>query len=274
VIDRFSEDIDLCLAPEFVGADAAGFEELVSRVRRDAAVAHMQQLCSEKTQSTVLPLLERAIAKRLGEAPATTWLRYETDADSKSPVLYFGYPTTQRMGFEYVAREVKLELGTLTDQQPTGVHQIRPLLADAFPALFEGWECSVTALALQRTFWEKATILHAEFYRPKESPTPDRYSRHYFDMVKLLGHPEAAAFLNDKHQCEKVVDWKSRVFARGWARYDLARRSSFRLEPPEGRKHDLARDYATMRPMFIFEPPVFSELIQRLAEAEHTLNKV
>lgn len=38
VIDRFSEDIDLCLVPEFVGADAAGFDALTSRGKRDAAV--------------------------------------------------------------------------------------------------------------------------------------------------------------------------------------------------------------------------------------------
>ena len=57
----------------------------------------------------------------------------------------------------------------------------------AFSSFVEGWACDVTALALQRTFWEKATILHAEFHRPPESPTPDRYARHYFDMVKLLG---------------------------------------------------------------------------------------
>jgi hypothetical protein len=41
VIDRFSEDIDLCLVPEFVGADAAGFDALTSRVKRDAAVRPM-----------------------------------------------------------------------------------------------------------------------------------------------------------------------------------------------------------------------------------------
>ena len=35
VIDRFSEDIDLCLVPEFVGADAAGFDALTSRGKRD-----------------------------------------------------------------------------------------------------------------------------------------------------------------------------------------------------------------------------------------------
>ncbi len=42
VIDRFSEDIDLCLVPEFVGADAAAFDALTSRGKRDAAVMEMQ----------------------------------------------------------------------------------------------------------------------------------------------------------------------------------------------------------------------------------------
>ncbi|MFW2356409.1 nucleotidyl transferase AbiEii/AbiGii toxin family protein [Hydrogenophaga sp.] len=273
VIDRFSEDIDLCLAPGFVGADAAGFDALGSRVKRDAAVLDMQRLCAQKAQAVVLPLLEQTITRRLGKAPAGQWLRYELDADAKSPIIYFGYPSAQRGGFAYVAREVKLELGTLTDQQPTEMHPVRPLLADAFPALFGDWNCSVTALALQRTFWEKATILHAEFHRPPESPTPDRYARHYFDMVRLLGHAQAATLLADKAQCDRVVDWKSRVFARGWARYDQARHGSFRLVPPQARQAALARDYATMRPMFISEPPPFAELMRRLTEAEYQLNQ-
>jgi hypothetical protein len=46
-------------------------------------------------------------------------------------------------------------------------------------------------------------------------------------------------------------DWKNRVFARGWARYDLACHGSFRLVPPVDRQADLARDYAAMRPMFM-----------------------
>ena len=273
VIDRFSEDIDLCLVPEFVGADAAGFDALGSRVKRDAAVLEMQRLCAHKTQELLMPLLEQAITQTLGQAPVGTWLRYELDADAKSPIVYFRYPSAQPIGFTYLAREVKLELGTLTDQQPTEAHPIRPLLADAFPALFDTWTCSVTALALQRTFWEKATILHSEFHRPPDSPTPDRYARHYFDTVKLLGHPDAIRFLDDKAQCERVVDWKSRVFARGWARYDLARHGSFRLVPADQRQRALAQDYARMRPMFLSEPPPFDELIERLVHAEGAINR-
>lgn len=273
VIDRFSEDIDLCLVPEFVGADAAGFDALGSRVKRDAAVLEMQRLCAHKTQELLMPLLEQRITQALGDAPTGTWLRFELDSDAKSPVVYFRYPSAQATGFAYLAREVKLELGTLTDQQPTENHPIRPLLADAFPVLFDDWACEVTALALQRTFWEKATILHSEFHRPPDSPTPDRYARHYFDTAKLLGHPDAIRFLNDQAQCERVVDWKSRVFARGWARYDLARHGSFRLVPADQRQRVLAQDYARMRPMFLSEPPPFDDLIGRLANAEDAINR-
>jgi Nucleotidyl transferase AbiEii toxin, Type IV TA system len=171
-------------------------------------------------------------------------------------------------------REVKLELGTLTDQQPTGSYAIKPLLADAFAQLFDDWSCQVTTLKLERTFWEKATILHAEFHRPEASPTPTRYARHYFDMAKLLGHPNAALYLAEKSQCQRVVDWKGRVFARSWARYELAVPGTFRLVPAAIRQAELAQDYATMRPMFMTEPPPFSELISILAHAEATLNAV
>jgi Nucleotidyl transferase AbiEii toxin, Type IV TA system len=272
VIDRFSEDIDLCLVPEFVGADAAGFDALSSRARRDAAVMEMQALCSTKAQAVLLPTLEAAIAQALGTPPNSPWLRFEVDAEAKSPIVYFAYPSTQGGGFDYLKREVKLELGTLTDQQPTGSYPVKPLLADAFPQLFEGWACVVTALELERTFWEKATILHAEFHRAAASPMPTRYARHYFDMAKLLTHPKAAQYLADQDQCNRVVDWKSRVFARGWARYDLARHGSFRLAPPPERQAALAQDYATMRPMFMNEPPPFAELMQQLTQAEQTLN--
>jgi len=90
----------------------------------------------------------------------------------------------------------------------------------------------------------------------------------------LLAHANAEQFLADKVQCERVVDWKRRVFARGWARYDLACHGTFRLVPPVDRQTDLVRDYATMRPMFMTEPPTFEALMAALAGAEKTINAV
>jgi hypothetical protein len=110
VIDRFSEDIDLCLVPEFVGADAAGFDALSSRTRRDAAIMEMQALCSAKAQAVLMPALENAICGALGKPASGCWLRFEVDADAKSPIVYFAYPSIQSGGFDYLKREADLAL--------------------------------------------------------------------------------------------------------------------------------------------------------------------
>ena len=277
VIDRFSEDIDLCLVPEFVGASAQDFDALASRTRRDAAVLDMQRLCGDKVQAVMQPLLEAQITQAIG-APSVddkgvaAWLHFEVDMDARSPILYFRYPSVHTDGFAYIRREVKLELGTLTDPQPTGQYPLQPMLATVFPQVFSDWQCSVTALELERTFWEKSTILHAEFHRPASLPTPDRYARHFTDMARLLEQPRAAEFLADTTQCARVVQWKSRVFARSWARYDIALPGSFRLAPAPHRMVALANDYATMRPMFMTEPPPFDAVVTVLRQAEAEFN--
>ncbi|MES2356061.1 MAG: nucleotidyl transferase AbiEii/AbiGii toxin family protein [Pseudomonadota bacterium] len=273
VIDRFSEDVDLSVSPAFVGVNVEAFEALNSRTQRDAAMAEMQRLCSIQARDTIAPALEAAIRAALGaSASSGTWLSYEQDAQAQSPILYFHYPTTKTTGLAYVRRTVKLELGSLTDQQPVGQHSIRPWVAEEFPAAFIDWQCEVTALELSRSFWEKATILHAEYHRPENQPMPDRYARHYSDLACLLKHANATTFIADKALCQRVVNWKSRVFSRGWARYDLAQHGSFKLVPPDHRLAALANDYAIMRPMFLSDPPPFSHVIKQLADAEKTIN--
>lgn len=273
VIDRFSEDIDLSISPAFVGVDERVFDGLKSRTQRDVALARMQSQCGERTRDFIIPRLEATIVEHVGKRQdRATWLRYEDDPIANSPVVHFEYPSAEGGGFDYLRREVKLELGSLTDQRPTAQHAVRAWVVDDFPAAFMDWDCQVTALELPRTFWEKATILHAEHHRPNDQPMPDRYARHYSDMARLLEHVGAKAMLADHALCARVVAWKSRVFARQWARYDLARPGTFRLLPPTARLAALARDYAQMRAMFLQAPPEFDAVLDVLASAERTLN--
>ena len=79
--------------------------------------------------------------------------------------------------------------GSLTDQRPAGRHSIKALLAEAFPGVYSDAESDVVALELERTFWEKATILHAEFHRPEAKPAPLRIARHYAETYDLALDP-------------------------------------------------------------------------------------
>jgi hypothetical protein len=267
VIARFSEDIDLSLSPQFLKLDQAGS----SRNQANKWMAKAEQACGQAVAQQIMPVLEQQIISVLGKRK-TAWFEYLTDALTHSPVLLFHYPSTQPAGFEYLKRSVKMEFGSLTDQQPTGGHAVRPWIVEVLPQAFADWACEVTALEVERTFWEKATILHTEYHRPAEKPTPARFSRHYADTAALAGHSIASQAITRDDLRERVVSWKSQFFGSGWASYDTAKPGSFKLVAPEARIADLRRDYQNMRDMYLEEPVSFDEIITTLAALEQRIN--
>ena len=272
-IRRFSEDIDLAIAPAFLGAAEDELEPSASRSKTDRWITHLQSLCGQKVQSDIQAVLEDVARQTLGPRPKNRpWLEYILDHTTNSPVLLFHYPTPALVGFPYLVRSVKLEFGSLTDQQPVGQHPIQPWLADVFPHAFGDWQCNVVALDIQRTFWEKATILHAEYHRRASAGVPERYSRHYADVAALTRHTLAKQAISQVGLLEQVVAWKSRFFARGSARYDLAQPGTFRFAPPPGRMKELQSDYAAMRPMYFDEPLSFDEVVAILEQLEREFN--
>ena len=175
-----------------------------------------------------------------------------------------------------VAKQVKLEFGALTDQQPTGSHGITTLLAQT-PGVDLASACddlcaSVVALEITRTFWEKATILHAEHHRPPDLPIRDRLARHCADFEAPWRHPRRAEALARLDRLENVVRRKSRFLSSGWTHHETAKPGTFRLVPPPARQAALARDYATMAPMFIGVPIKFDVMLQRLPAVQRHLN--
>lgn len=268
VINRFSEDIDLSLSPAFLELPEPG----ESRNQADKWMKNAEAVCGVVVRDKLQPELEGAIGGILGKN-ASKWLEFQTDVTSNSPYLLFHYPTTQAAGFLYLKRSVKLEFGSLTDQQPVGRHSVRPWLADEFGSAFEDWHCEVVALEVERTFWEKATILHAEYHRQPEKPIPDRFSRHYADTAALATHPIAASAMTQPELRNRVVHWKKQFFGSSWARYDLAQPGSFRLHPPPARVDALRRDYQQMRDMYLSAPVAFEQILDALMELESRINR-
>lgn len=266
-IDRFSEDIDLSLSPDFLKLPTVG----KSRTQANKWMENAEGLCAEAVKNQIAPTLETMVTEFLG-TKATTWFEYLTDPTTNSPILFFHYPSTQESGFEYLKRSVKLEFGSLTDQQPAGRHPIRPIIADIVHTSFSDWQCEVVALELQRSFWEKATILHTEYHRPAERVTPDRFSRHYADTAALAQHSVANSAIDDHALRERVVAWKAQFFGSGWARYDLAKPGTFQLIPPHYRLQPLRNDYEAMRDMYLSEPLSFDEVLQVLSDLEDRIN--
>lgn len=255
-INRFSEDIDLSLSPTFLRLPQAG----ETRTQADKWIKKAEIACEVAVQTQIMPALESSVLNVLGK---NKQVRFEffKDPITNSPVLFFHYPSSQPTGFAYIKRSVKLEFGSLTDQQPIGHHTIRPWISEIFPSAFPDWRCEVMALEIERSFWEKATILHAEYHRPLDKPMPDRFSRHYADTAMLASHPEAVKAINQHDLRNRVVLWKSQFFGSSWANYDLAKPRTFRLVPKAERLLTLRRDYQLMRDMYLSEPVTFDDIL-------------
>jgi Nucleotidyl transferase AbiEii toxin, Type IV TA system len=271
VIDRFSEDIDLSVSPGFLGFSEDDLEKISTRTQRDKRVKELEARCMMIIRERVQPILAEAVTHELGDA-GTSRLESAADERTQCPVILFHYPTRVTDGFPYLRRSVKLEFGSLTDQQPKGKHTVKPWIADDFPQLFHDWDCTVTALEIERSFWEKATILHAEFHRPKEKDIPSRFSRHYSDVAALARSPLLGQALLRTDLCERVGNWKNRFFSSSWAHYDTAKPGTFHLVPPDFRLPELRRDYEEMRDMFMSRPLSFDEVLVWLERLEKQIN--
>lgn len=127
-------------------------------------------------------------------------------------------------------------------------------------------------MAPERSFWEKATILHHEANRPEYLEMPQRYSRHYYDLYRMAITPvkEVAFFRLDL--LKKVVDFKMKFYPRGWAKYQEAVPGTLKLIPPGYRFTELKADYEAMRDMLYGDVPAFETVIKTVRKLEKEIN--
>ncbi|MBS0652863.1 MAG: nucleotidyl transferase AbiEii/AbiGii toxin family protein [Verrucomicrobia bacterium] len=268
-INRFSEDIDLSLSPAFLELP----ETAANRSQADKWWEKAEKACEIAIQTQIMPTLEASVLDAL-EKHEQAKFEFLKDPQTKSPVILFHYPSSLPTELAYIKRSVKLEFGSLTDQQPTGRYPIRPWIAELFPAAFPDRQCEIIVLEIERTFWEKATILHAEYHRPLDKPMRDRFSRHYADTAALANHSEAIKAIDHHALRDRVVSWKSLFFRDSSTNYAQAKPGTFHLVPRAERLPELRRDYQLMRDMYLNEPLSFDDILSILTHLEHRINLI
>ncbi len=275
IIQRFSEDVDLTLDRRLFGIEGEADPGTATGTKeRDRRLKAMGKACGEYVQRELRERILAEFATVLGE-PGDGWQLVVDTADADGQSLLFRYPEGVEIDSSsaYVAPIVKLEFGSRGEPWPTQVATVQPYAAEAFPGVFGEPSCSVVALTAERTFWEKATILHQEFHRPAGTAMPARLSRHYYDLAMLAKSPVKDRALADPGLLERVVRHKMEFFRCGWAKYEKARPGSFRLVPGSERLQALRRDYAAMQLMIFGESPTLDSVLEALAVLEATINR-
>lgn len=259
LIERFSEDIDLILDWRVVVGEDDPLADR-SATKQDALNKTIDARAVDYIGDELLEMVAGAV---------DPVCRCELAADDMH-ALNVIYPAA--FSDEYLRPEVRLEIGPLAGWMPFDRYLIKPYAAEAFPQLFKQADCAVQTIRAERTFWEKATILHHEANRPENSPQPLRYSRHYYDLAMMAASPVKDAALADLALLEDVVAFKQRFYRRPWAHYEQAKPGTFRLLPAGHVLAAVEKDYAQMRTMIFGRYPGFDEIMATLRTLEAEIN--
>ncbi len=272
LIERFSEDVDLSLSRRDLGfvdgrdPEQLGISKKESHRRLDELVAG----CHKAIRDRFLPELRDDFSGAIG---TSGWSLALDPADAQTVI--FTYP---RSGLSeglaaYIRPAIRLEMGARSDDWPAEARDISPYAAEAFPEAFSvAPSCSIRTMEAVRTFWEKATLLHADYHRPLHKAATERVSRHFYDLYRLSQHEIGRQALAKLDLLERVVTHKRLFFASAWASYETATPGTFHLLPPEDRMPTLRNDYGQMRAMIFGVYPSWDEILDGLRTLESQIN--
>lgn len=259
-IERFSEDIDLILDwTPFTAEDPVGN-------RSKTKQRQLNQNINEQAQAYISNTLLPRLSELMG-------VMCELDVDSEDPhTINVTYP--KAFDSDYLRPQVRLEIGPLAAMLPMEMCDVQPYAAQYFPDIFEQAKVSVPTIVVERTFWEKLTILHAEAHRPADKALPSRYARHYYDVHKLVETGRHVGALEDTKLLTDVVQFKQRFYASGWANYDTATLAGLVLLPSESHIGKLRQDYEQMQEMLFGDKPDFDSIMDTLSRLESEIRSL
>lgn len=270
LISRLSEDCDITLNRADLGF-IGGKDPMIapSRKKRDKLLEELKQVCNTFVTVDIQQALKESMQNELAEE---TWeLGPEEDPQS----LRFHYPQVlSDSGYgtqDYVRRSVLLEFGVRGNIYPTEDRQIKSYIEDEFDG-FDSGAITIPCLSPLRTFWEKATLLHAEHHRPSEKSAPMRISRHYYDLSMLHKAGYAEQAMGKIELLQDVVENKSMLFPSAWANYESIWSDSLKLMPSRERLESLEKDYAQTKETMLFGvKPSFEDLLNDMTKLEGKL---
>ncbi len=147
--------------------------------------------------------------------------------------MLFEYPGTFSGSSAYLNPRVKIELGARSDTWPTEKPFVKSYLADAFPDIFTINKFPVQVVAPERTFWEKAMLLHEETFRPARKTRKARLARHYYDLWCLIKKGVAKRAMQNPDLFAGVAEQRAVFFNQNWMDYNTLRPGSLCLLPHE-----------------------------------------
>jgi hypothetical protein len=200
----------------------------------------------------------------------------ETKDTTKDPqIIEIHYDSLLNAG-SYIQEKVLIEIGARSQIEPSRDVQIRSILANTFPdAIFADDSYSIPTVIPQRTFLEKAFLLHEEFQKSTAKIRIDRMSRHIYDLEKMMDTNFATEALNDRELYNAIVAHRSTLTKMKEVDYTTHTPDRINFIPPLNVIDLWKADYESMQKNMIHGNSLpFDKLMDRIRELNERFRSI
>ena len=276
VVDRFSEDL-------YITLDYRQFEEIQAlKLENQTAPSHLgsgklrrlnialKQHVADYAKHIVMPWLKLKL-KDIGQGE-----RCDLQLSEDEQALIVNYPSViSNLWGESIQQRIIIEFGGRNVIEPNTIHDVQTEIAQAFSTDFLFPQAQIRVLSAERTFWEKATLIHVECHRGVREHA-ERLSRHWFDLAILSKHAIGKSAVNNLTLMQDVVALKRIFFNASYAQYDQCLSGNFLLIPGADDQKILQQDYDKMQSagMLAGHDETFATIMTIIHHLEEEINSL
>lgn len=264
LIERFSEDIDIALAPEAFDKEykVKPSAHYVKTLKKEGCIF---------TSTIIKDVLEKELMV-MGVLPGMIQIEAEailpTLPDKDPQSLYVHYPSLYETN-RYIPDAVKIEFGVRSLKEPYSIVNIQSIIGEETESpVYKETPFPVTAVEPRKTFMEKLILLHEKFLIGMDAgDIGERQSRHLSDLrqMKVKGIAESA--IQDAALYEQLTEHRRYYVRLKNLDYSKMHLSNLLFIPPVTLLDDFRRDYALMQEEMIYgNPPDFDALLDELRQ--------
>lgn len=277
LISRFSEDIDITVFRDDIDANAATSDlEKLSKTARSKRLESIKEACQSYINGPLLNALRKHAAQTMvATGKDHTLLAVVADPDDPDKQsLQIRYPSVADAA-GYITPYVKIESGAKSALDPHEARTIIPYLSADVPEGSDLKIVGVTTIIPERTFLDKALILHGlpiYFQKNGRFYGTGQVSRHYYDLHRMVGQPVGKRACTNAALIEDCINHARMFFFRKDTGLEELKRGAFRLTPTSEVVDLLRRDYEAMATMIFGDVPDFKVVLESIAAAEAWIN--
>lgn len=271
LIERFSEDIDISVNPKMFGLESEGPTKKQMKKLRKASSLFVEEVLANKIKNAI------------NENKLSDFLTVETEplgeGDKTYPEprkIFIRYNSVIAEKNDYIKNHITLEIGARALMEPVNRVYVQSEVQKCYPHIITSVANPVIITAApQKTFIEKAYLLHELFSVPHQQLSANRRSRHLYDLERMMDKDFAINAIKDNTLCHNIQHHRSAFTAIFGVDYSVDFRKNIVLIPPDNIIKNWESDYNSMCLSMIYgDKPNFKTLIKRMQELENRFKTI